>query len=636
MDADLTALAEAHGVATWYEDGQRQRVDVAPDVVVEVLALLDVDASTPESVRAELERVRQRTAENALPPVIVLRQGTTRAVGAGALRLEEGGELAVDGELPADLPLGWHELHVGDQVVTVAVAPPALPEPPRAWGWMLQLYAVRSAGSWGMGDLADLAEFSRWAGESGAGVVLVNPLHAPNLTKPVEPSPYSPSSRQFVNPLYLRVEHTDAYARADEATRARVDALRAPNGDRIDYDEVWRAKRGALELLWPFAEVAEPDAALRDFATFCALAEEHGPRWREWPEELRHPRSARTELTERARFHVWLQQLCTAQLEAVRRGSTVRVVHDLAVGVNPAGADGWMLQDVLAKASVGAPPDEFNQQGQNWGLPPWRPDRLAEQGYRPYRDVLRAVLRHADGIRIDHVAGLWRLWWVPEGSGPERGTYVRYDAEAMLGVLALEAHRANAVVIGEDLGTVEPEVTEALHEQNMLGSTVVWFQRDHEADGQPLLPPSTWPANAVASISTHDLPTAPGFLSGEHVRVRAEIGVLARSLAEEQAHADAERADFIELLRAESLLGSGEATDDEIVVALHGLLAHSPCRVLLASPYDVVGEVRQPNLPGTVAEYPNWKLPLPLTLAELREDPRVRQVVELLRTTRQV
>ncbi|MCP3802858.1 4-alpha-glucanotransferase [Allokutzneria sp. A3M-2-11 16] len=627
MDDDLVALAAAHGVATWYEDGNRERVDVAPDVVADVLALLDVDASTPASVRAELNRVRARAAEDRLPPTIVLRQGATRPVGAGELRCEDGTSLAVDGELPADLPLGWHELRVGSQVVTVVVAPPALPEPPRAWGWMLQLYAVRSAESWGMGDLADLAEFTRWAGEYGAGMVLVNPLHAPNLVEPVEPSPYSPSSRQFVNPLYLRIEHTDAYARADAETRAQVDSLRAPNGDRIDYDEVWRAKRAALELLWPFAEVTEPDAALRTFATFCVIAEKHGPDWRTWPEELRHPRSVRLD-NDRVRFHVWLQQLCFAQLSQARQG--VRVVHDLAVGVNPAGADGWMLQDVLAKASVGAPPDEFNQQGQNWGLPPWRPDRLAEQGYRPYRDVLRAVLRHADGIRIDHVAGLWRLWWVPEGSGPERGTYVHYDAEAMLGVLALEAHRANAVVIGEDLGTVEPEVTEALHAQNMLGSTVVWFQRDHEADGRPLIPPAAWPANAVASISTHDLPTAPGFLSGEHVRVRSEIGVLARPLAEEQAHADAERADFLSLLRSELLLGHENATDDEIVVALHGLLVHSPCRVLLISPYDLVGEVRQPNLPGTVTEYPNWKLPLPLTLPSLYEDPRVRKVIELL------
>ncbi|GAA4019379.1 4-alpha-glucanotransferase [Allokutzneria multivorans] len=618
------ALAEAHGVATWYEDGNLERVDVAPDVVAEVLALLDVDASTPESVRAELDRVRARATENRLPPTIVLRQGATRAVGAGVLTCEDGTSIDVDGELPADLPLGWHELRVADQVITVVLAPPALPEPPRAWGWMLQLYAVRSAQSWGMGDLADLAEFTRWAADNGAGMVLVNPLHAPNLVEPVEPSPYSPSSRQFVNPLYLRVEHTDAYARADAETRAQVDSLRAPNGDRIDYDEVWRAKRAALELLWPFAEVAEPDSALRAFATFCVIAEKHGPDWRSWPEALRHPKNVHHD-DDRVRFYAWLQQLCAAQLSRARQG--VRVVHDLAVGVNPAGADGWMLQDVLAKASVGAPPDEFNQQGQNWGLPPWRPDRLAEQGYRPYRDVLRAVLRHADGIRIDHVAGLWRLWWVPEGSGPERGTYVRYDAEAMLGVLALEAHRANAVVIGEDLGTVEPEVTEALHAQNMLGSTVVWFQRDHEAEDRPLIPPASWPANAVASISTHDLPTAPGFLRGEHVRVRAEIGVLGRSLAEEQAHASAERADFLALLRAESLLGEGEASDDEIVVALHGLLAHSPCRVLLVSPYDVVGELRQPNLPGTVSEYPNWRLPLPLTLPELQADPRVREVM---------
>jgi 4-alpha-glucanotransferase len=308
------------------------------------------------------------------------------------------------------------------------------------------------------------------------------------------------------------------------------------------------------------------------------------------------------------------------------------VIHDLAVGVNPEGADAWALQDVLAMGTtVGAPPDTFNQRGQDWGLPPWRPDRLAATGYAAYRDMLRAVLAHADGLRIDHVAGLWRLWWVPPGASPDQGTYVNYDAEAMLAALALEVHRAGAVVIGEDLGTVEPEVTETLEAQQMLGCAVLWFARDEEAPGAPLLPPRRWPQRAAASISTHDLPTAVGFLRGEHVRVRAALGLL-NDEAAEWARARADRAELVSLLRAEGLLRAEDEDEDEIVVAMHALLARTPCRLLLASPYDVVGETRQPNLPGTVDEYPNWRLPLPVTLEQLQRDPRVGRVVTALRT----
>jgi 4-alpha-glucanotransferase len=305
------------------------------------------------------------------------------------------------------------------------------------------------------------------------------------------------------------------------------------------------------------------------------------------------------------------------------------VLHDLAVGVDADGADAWALADVLASGvSVGAPPDNFTPRGQDWGLPPWRPDRLAATGYAALRDMLRAVLAHADGLRIDHVAGLWRLWWIPPGDSPDRGTYVHYDADTMLGVLALEAHRAAATVVGEDLGTVEPEVTEALAANEMLGCAVAWFTRDESAPGEPLLPPADWPSRAAASISTHDLPTAAGFLRGEHVRARADRGIL-DDVPAEQANADKERAEWLSLLRSEGLLPDDGAEPDEtaIITAMHRLLASTPSRLKLISPYDVIGETRQPNLPGTVDEYPNWRLPLPVTLQELTADPRVADVV---------
>ncbi|WP_181781835.1 4-alpha-glucanotransferase, partial [Pseudonocardia pini] len=227
-----------------------------------------------------------------------------------------------------------------------------------------------------------------------------------------------------------------------------------------------------------------------------------------------------------------------------------------------------------------------------------------------------------------HVAGLFRLWWVPPGRSADRGTYVHYDAEAMLAVLTLEAARANAAVVGEDLGTVEPEVTEALHSRNMLGSTVLWFARDLD---DRLLPPGEWPEEAVATISTHDLPTAAGFLTGEHVRARADLDLLDDVPAEERKAA-ADRAELVDLLVAEGVLDSAATPDERIVVAMHALLARSRCRLVLASPYDVVGETRQPNLPGTVDEYPNWRLPLPVSLEELQSDPRVTEVVAALRS----
>jgi len=342
------------------------------------------------------------------------------------------------------------------------------------------------------------------------------------------------------------------------------------------------------------------------------------------------------ELAPRVAYHAWLQGEVQRQLGDVRgaaREVGVRVVHDLAVGCDPEGFDGWAWQDVLALgARVGAPPDAFSQQGQDWGLPPWRPDRLDATGYTAYRDLVRALLRQADGLRVDHVAGLFRLWWVPPGVGPAGGTYVHSGAEVMLAILTLEAHRAGALVIGEDLGTVEPEVTDALHAHGMLSSAVLWFTRDRDAPGEPLLPPDAWPEQAVASVSTHDLPTVTGFLRAEHVRARAELGLL-DDVAAEEAKAAGDRAELVGLLRAEGLVGE-EPTEDELVLAIHELLAASRSQLVLIAPYDVVGESRQPNLPGTVDQYPNWRQQLPLSLDELRAHPVVAAVVERVRRLR--
>jgi 4-alpha-glucanotransferase len=682
----LAELARAHGVATSYEDWAGEQVPVSAATVATVLGRLGVDASTPERIAAALAERVEGPWRRLLPPTVVVRGdgdagevvvhapagvpvaltveregGGEVSAGAGvegARRTVDGAErVAVTFRLP-DLPYGWHRLtatagdDTGGAVLVVAPTRVERSAVERTWGWMVQLYSVRSADDWGLGDYADLAELARWSGaELGAGILLCNPLHAVSPVVPVEPSPYYPSSRRFRSPLYLRVEATPEYAAAEPELRARVDALRPdPDPDRIDRDIAWTAKLAALELLWPVARREELRAyradqgeGLADFALFSALAERQGVPWQDWPAELRRPdapavRELRDELADRVDFHAWLQLLCDEQLAAAGAaardaGMSVGIVHDLAVGVDPGGADAWGLQDVLAMdVTVGAPPDSFNQQGQDWRLPPWNPERLAEAGYAPYRDMLRAVLRSAGGVRIDHVMGLFRLWWIPAGASAADGTYVYYDDEALLGVLALEAYRAGALVVGEDLGTVEPRVSRVLAERDILGSAVLWFERD--ADGAPL-PPEKWREQVMASVTTHDLPTAAGFLADEHVRVRAELGQLGHSEAEERTRVAGERNRLLAMLREQGLLGADPSPADT-VRAMHAVLARAPSRLVLAALGDAVGDLRQPNLPGTVDQYPNWRLPVadgtgrPVRLAELRSDPEVRRLAELL------
>ena len=689
---DLAELAAAYGVATSYRDAGDRTVDVDADVVVDVLAALDVDASSPEAVRAALDARRGR---GGLPPTIVA-PTDLELPAPGELTLEDGtvgSVTALDAATTADLPVGYHHLRCGDAEATVLVAPPRLPEVPRTWGWMVQVYALHSEGSWGCGDLVDLRDVLTAAAGQGAGAVLTNPLHALRLDPTVESSPYSPSSRRFLHPVSLRVQGTPAYRAAPAHVRHAVDRLAPGRGTAdvleevtddglIDYDEVWSAKRSALALLRPFARsvgalpdvadreaplvpggfLAPPDAddevehpstdealaaehqaalaamdpALRDVATWFALAERHGPEWRCWPEDLRSPDApgipdARTELADRIVFHAWCQYLLDLQLadaHAATFGMPVGLIADLAVGCAPDGADAWALQSFLAPGvHVGAPPDDFNQRGQDWSLPPWRPDRLAEAGYAPLRDMLSAVLRHADGVRIDHVAGLWRLWWIPPGRPATEGTYVSYDAAAMLAVLAIEATRAGGIVVGEDLGTVEPEVTEGLAERGMLGCAVLWFERDDEGD---LLPPQQWSETSLGTISTHDLPTAVGFLRDEHVAARESAGLLTDP-DEARAQAGRDRAELLALLVSQGLLAEGDTDEERIVGAMHALLARASSRVVLAAFTDVLDEPRQPNLPGTTDAYPNWRIPLPLSVEELLGDPRVQATVAVLR-----
>ncbi|WP_419994968.1 4-alpha-glucanotransferase [Streptomyces boninensis] len=698
----LDRLAALHGVATSFSPAPGRTVAVPEETVVAVLAAMGVDASTARAVRAELDA--HSRARPLLPAVVTRRPATGPGAPAPA-GLPDGTELRVEAEdgaaldWGADLPPGVHTLHATapdgrTDTATLVAAPPRLPAlESRECGLTIQLYSLLSDRSWGMGDLGDLAELAGWAARAhGAGFVQTGPLHAGVPAAPGEaadPSPYRPSSRRFPDPVHLRIEDIPEFRYLPPERRAlaaelgeRAAALRRGvlgKGELIDRDAVWQLKLDALEIIREVgltpgrrvsyhAFLAEQGPALDDHATWYALAELHGPDWRSWPAGLTDPRSpatsrARHELLDRVDFHCWLawltdNQLARAQRIAKDAGMAVGIVHDLAVGVHPSGADAWAQQDAFAAGmSIGAPPDAFNPYGQDWGLPPWRPDALAAGGFGPYREVLRNLLRHAGALRIDHVMGLSRLWWVPEGAKPAHGTYVAYDQDAMLGVLALEAHRAGAPVIGEDLGTVEPAMRDGLAERGVLGTSVLWFERDYEeragggarsgggtasAGGThrpPPLRPDRWREACLATATTHDLPSTASRLTGDHVELRHRLGLL--DVPQEQAAQEesAEVGEWLRLLTRTGVLGPGEGPYDAetTIAAVYRFLARTPARLVGVWLPDTVGDLRPQNLPGTVTGYPNWRLPIadaegaPMTLDELATSPRVHELLTQLR-----
>jgi 4-alpha-glucanotransferase len=693
-DQLLLDLAAAHGVATSFTDWRQHSRTVSAETLHAVLAALGVDASDPG---AALREAWDAPWRRMLPACTTATEGEARLVwmhvhdgapAALAIELETGGrrELsqvdqwvpprAVDGRaigeatfrIPDDLPIGYHRLVATSGATTadapLLVAPARVGLPARmgdARGWVLaaQLYSLRSAGSWGVGDLTDLTDLAVWSGaELGADAVLVNPLHAAEPSAPLEPSPYLPSSRRFVNPIYLRVEAVPEFAALPSRARARITVLarrvrERASGDRIDRDAAWTAKQEALRLLFavPRSAGREIDlaafrrregAALTDFATWSVLALTHGNDARTWPEELRSPASPAVaafaaEHADDIDFVCWLQwlldeQLARAQDKAASTGMGIGVMHDLAVGVHPGGADVWRLGDAYARGvSVGAPPDPFNQLGQDWVQPPWRPDVLEATGYAPFRDVIRSVLRHAGGVRIDHVIGLFRLWWVPEGRDAADGTYVHYDHEALIGVLALEAVRAGAAVVGEDLGVVDPSARTVLAARGVLGTSILWF----ETDGDAALPADRWREQALASVTTHDLPPTAAYLDGAHVRLRADLGLLTRPVDEELAADRAEQQVWLDELRDRDLLGA-DATEEETVIALHRYLGRTPARLVGAALVDLVGDRRTQNQPGTLDEYPNWRVPLsgpdgePVTLEDVFASERAARLAAVL------
>jgi 4-alpha-glucanotransferase len=586
--------ARAWGVAPGYHDQRGSWVETAP-----------------ETARYFLEVMEAREDVPSASPVRFFSPGQEPDLhDAVELELEDGSTIPLLPERPDEIPFGYHRLRLTDGTAAPLVVSPGrcfLPEDMTMWSWAVQLYALRSSESWGIGDFGDLARLGRWARGLGARALLLNPLHAANPGHP-RASPYFPSSRRFRDPIYLRPRGP----RPPAATALNSNSF-------IRRGEIYEIKMKALFDEWLASENVDANASadLEDFATYMAIAETHEGTWRGWPEALAHPRAAgierfRESNRDRISFHVWLQQRIDDQL--AEASNQVGLIHDLAVGCDRDGADSWIWQDVFAQGvTTGAPPDPFSPSGQDWGLPPFDPWKLRAAAYEPFIKMMRATLRNGVGARIDHVMGLFRLFWVPEGGTPSDGAYVEYPHQDLLDLVALESHRAGAFVIGEDLGTVEDRVREEMNEREMLSYRVMWFEDD---------PPEQFPRHAFGTVTNHDLPTIAGLWTGEDERERKSLGLEVDPGADEEMRA--------RLLRA---TGVEEGAPEELVIErTYEALGRAPSAIVNATLEDALQVRSRPNLPGTSEELrPNWSKPLPAPLEDLERDPLAHRIARSLR-----
>src|SRR3954462_2320035 len=578
----------------------------------------DAKEEEHEVAAATIERLRGIIGE---PPAdledrapIVARPGDALEVDEVDVVCEDGEVRRIDGELPEDFPLGYHWLHTGDGRRRRLIVSPGrcrLPDE-RTWGWAVQLYAVRSRGSWGIGDLADLRAIRRMAQDQGAGFLLINPLHAVAPIPQQEASPYLPATRRFLNPIYLRVGEVPGADAVDVEDGADLN-----EGELVDRDAIWSRKRAALHRIFlhhgggeAFLRWREEQGqTLQDWATWAAISDEHGADWHAWPEELRRPDSPGLaewvgQRGAAVAFHAWLQWALERHPPAATDG--LPVIKDLPIGVAGGGADAWTWQEVLAEgASVGAPPDAFNANGQDWGSPPLIPWRLRDADYEPFIQSIRSTIAGAGGLRIDHVMGLFRLWWVPADGSAADGAYVRYPSDDLLDIVALESARAGALVVGEDLGTVEEGVREAMAEHGVLSYRLLWFEDDD---------PAAWPAAAMAAVTTHDLPTVAGLWTGADVEEQREHGTGTDEELEQG------RESLLERLKGVR----PNATAETAVQGAYARLAEAPSLLLSATLEDAVADRRRPNMPGTT-DRPNWSLPLPVRVEDLAAHPLLHE-----------
>ena len=709
--AAIEHVAGLVGIEPRYTDGLGQTREVSDKTLLALIEAFSLPADPAQAMRVLAEE-EQGTPLGLSPVCLVAGEAAHNTL---MLRLPVGCReilwscLLEDGEhrsgrisevegrrhlmqLPERLPLGYHRLDLDAGGVTarlsLIVAPdrcylPTVLEPgARQWGLTCQLYGLRSAGNWGVGDFSDLGRLARAGGSRGAAVLGINPLHALFAAEPRHISPYSPSSRSWLNYLYIDVTVVPGFAE-DETVRAligRVSFAATYNAARsssiVDYGAVAACKRPVLEALFRRFKVSEfcaDDTALRrlgeafrefqrcggqmlaDFAVFEALDEFYGADnraagWRGWPRAMQDPRSpAVAEFADahraRIEFFQFLQweadrQLAAASAAGRESGLSIGIYRDLAVGADPNGAEAWTDQELVATgASIGAPPDAFNETGQDWGLAPVNPRVLRRRCFAPFVAAIRANMRHAGILRIDHVMSLDRLYWVPSGMAATEGAYVTYPFSDLLRLVALESCRQQCAVVGEDLGTVPEGFRERMRSANLLSCRVLRFER--RSDGG-FAPPARYPALAVASAATHDLATLRGFWLGTDIAWHRSLGLYPDVGAAEMDAMTRSR-DRCLLLQAlveegllaperlgEFLTASGTPSyTSELGDAILSYLARSRARLVLVQLEDVVGEAEQANLPGTTDEHPNWRRRLSCSLAEIIDGARLSQVAAL-------
>jgi len=727
----LDRLAAACGVEQGYRDAWGEWRDVPRATRAAILSAMGHDVSSPSAIEASLRAHEDAAWRASAPPVVVAVAGRGAAripliVPAGAagtiawsVAAEDGatfrGDVSmaampeaesrvVDGcrlacrtlAIDAVLPLGYHRLSVALPFDAPPVELPLIVAPERCfipdrfaddgrtWGLSIQLYAMRSARNWGMGDFSDLRRLVEIVAEAGGDTVGLNPLHALFPGRPERCSPYAPSSRQALNVLYIDVEAVPDFADCEPARvvaaapsfRDALGRLRAAK--LIDYPGVAARKLPVLRLLYEafrarhldvaggptergraFLSVAATDDGRSGrLAVFEALAEHFGRddvanyHWRGWPAGYRDPRSPAVaafvaEHHKAVDFHRYLQWLARGQLHdcALRAralGMAVGIYGDLALGADPDGADAWALGHLLAGgASAGAPPDQLNLKGQDWGFAPFLPSALRAAGYAPFAALLRHNMRDAGALRIDHAIGLQHLYWVPHGTPPDRGGYVRQRLDELIAVIALESVRNRCIVIGEDLGTLPEGLHERLRAAAMLSYRVLPFERGRDGAFRP---PSDYPRLALVAAGTHDLPSFAAFWRGDDLRLREGLSLFPTEAARIGAFGarGGERRRLLEALAAAGLRldesfdpeADGRDPSPALVEAVHRFLARTPALLLLVQIEDLLGETEPANVPGTALEYPNWRRAIAPPIEDIARDARVRAIFALLAAER--
>ncbi|MFC0583032.1 4-alpha-glucanotransferase [Micrococcoides hystricis] len=685
----LRQLAQAHAIGTDYVAFDGQPRDISDESLMAILAAMGVDASDEQAQQHALQQAEAAPWRRTVPGCTVAHQGEEKQV---LVHVPHGSHVSVDvvhrqtGQrtpleqldhwvdpkqlddeligratfaIPAGLALGWYDLRAhtvnGTVTGTVAITPQYARRRENAeggaqqfWGGQVQLYATTSESSWGTGDFADLTLLAQELAKDGADFVLINPVHAANHYPQVTASPYSPTSRRFVDPMYLRPQACPEYTQLTPAARARVDALAAQAQqlnelELLDRDRAWALKSAALQLLYTEGMTRSRKHELETFQTVGGTELADFTAW--FAEQAANHGAGTDEPTLlETDYHAWLQlncreQLAQAQQQAQAAGMDLGVVHDLAVGVDSRSADADLLAAALVKGiHVGAPPDMFNQLGQDWGQPPWHPEELAAQGYKPFWDVIRSSIRDAGGLRIDHILGLFRLWWIPEGQLPGAGAYVYYDHEALIGLALLAAHESDAMLIGEDLGTFEPWVADYLASRGLLGTTIYFFEQDQ---GWPR-DAAGYRTGALASVTTHDLPPAAGYLSGEHIRLRERLELLTTDASVEYDGLAAQRDGLIKNAQERGFLledyvfdADDEQSVQELMVACHRDMLRAPSQLLGVSVVDMVGQRIVQNQPGTSWQYPNWCVPVAdaagrrVPVERLRSQPQYQELMKV-------